>query len=350
MAGKRPTVAEIKAARLRQPKMRQRDLAEMLSISEGEFLSAWCEEHVLRLDLPFNQFFGMLESVGEVMALTRNHSAVHEKVGTYSGFYSGKHASMFLGEKIDLRLFPSHFVHAFEVATQTDRGLRRSIQFFDSHGDAVHKIHATDKTDLHAWINLVRSIQNDDQSPGMDCAPKQLTILKEPASETVEELKESWAAMSDPHQFMPLIRKLDMTRHQAVQLVGHEFAWQIDCSGVDALMRHAANEQIPIMCFVGNPGCIQIHSGPIENIKVIGNWFNIMDEGFNLHLRKDHIVEAWAVRKPCDKGHVTSVEAYDSGGNLILQLFGQRHEGSEERDDWRFIAENLPRVGKAHAA
>jgi hypothetical protein len=37
------------------------------------------------------------------------------------------------------------------------------------------------------------------------------------------------------------------------------------------------------MCFVGNRGCIQIHTGPVKNIKIMGPWLNVMDPGFNLH-------------------------------------------------------------------
>ena len=50
------------------------------------------------------------------------------------------------------------------------------------------------------------------------------------------------------------------------------------------------------------------------------------------------------MRKPTKDGHVTSLEAYDANGEMIIQFFGKRHEGEVERDDWRFLAENLPRV------
>jgi putative hemin transport protein len=104
------------------------------------------------------------------------------------------------------------------------------------------------------------------------------------------------------------------------------------------------------MCFAGNDGCIQIHSGPVKNIKPMGPWINVLDETFHLHLRLDHIREVWAVRKPTKDGHVTSLEAYGTGGDLIIQFFGQRHEGEVERADWRFLAENLPRLPASTAA
>jgi putative hemin transport protein len=39
------------------------------------------------------------------------------------------------------------------------------------------------------------------------------------------------------------------------------------------------------------------------------------------------------VRKPTKDGHVTSLEAYGADGGLIIQFFGQRHEGESERAD-----------------
>ena len=50
------------------------------------------------------------------------------------------------------------------------------------------------------------------------------------------------------------------------------------------------------------------------------------------------------MRKPTKDGHVTSLEAYDADGEMIIQFFGKRQEGEGERADWRFLAENLPRI------
>ena len=82
----------------------------------------------------------------------------------------------------------------------------------------------------------------------------------------------------------------------------------------------------------------------------MGAWLNVMDPNFHLHLRMDQITEAWAVRKPTDKGHVTSIEAYNAAGDLIIQFFGKRIEGQDERRAWREIVENLPRIPVSQVA
>jgi len=41
---------------------------------------------------------------------------------------------------------------------------------------------------------------------------------------------------------------------------------------------------------------------------------------------------------------------YDAQGRLIIQFFGERHEGEDERQDWRALAESLPRLPASIAA
>lgn len=340
----KPSPDEIRSAREDDPKARERDLAERLGVSEAEFVAAWCGESVTRIRVDMDTIFNGLESVGEVMALTRNSSAVHEKIGVYDKYHSGRHASMMLGENIDTRMFPSHFVHAFEVRKATDDGVRRSLQFFDAHGDAVHKIHLREKSDISAWADLLAPLEHEDQSQRVACIALPAAKTHHDPAQAHAELRQRWEKMTDTHQFVGIIRKLGLTRQQAVRVIGDDLAWPVATEAVGAMMHAASDEGLPIMCFVGSRGCIQIHGGPIKTVKPMGPWLNVMDPTFHLHLRSDHIDEVWAVRKPTDKGHVTSVEAYDRDGQLIIQFFGKRIEGQDEREGWRSIVENLPRI------
>src|SRR5262249_20710224 len=104
-----------------------------------------------------------------------------------------------------------------------------------------------------------------------------------------------------------------------------------------------------IMCFVGNPGCIQIHTGPIKVLKAMGPWFNILDPRFNLHLREDAIAQAWVVKKPTSDGVVTSVELLDANGFCFTQFFGERKPGRAELENWRWIDNSLPALSEADA-
>lgn len=345
-----PTPADIRDARAANPKMRARDLADQLGISEVEYVAAWCGHGTRRIGTEFEAIFPRLEAVGEVMALTRNASAVHEKIGVYDKFHSGRHAAMMLGEAIDTRMFPAQWAHGFAVEEGEGDATKRSLQFFDAHGEAVHKIHLRPKSDVQAWRDLVEAVTVANQEPGVVVAPVRRTAAANDGDVPVELLQRRWRGMTDTHQFVGILRKLEISRLTALSHIGDDFAWRLDNSSVEAMMRLAAVEALDIMCFVRNRGCIQIHSGPIAEIKTMGPWINVLDPGFHLHLRTDHIDQAWAVRKPTDKGHVTSLEAYDADGDLIIQFFGKRIEGSDERAGWRTIMEGLPRIENSRAA
>ena len=284
------------------------------------------------------------------MALTRNESAVHEKIGVYDKIVTGPHNALVLGENIDLRIFPKAWAHGFAVEKRDGDEIRRSLQFFDASGEAVHKVHLRPGSNLYAYQKLVAELCSPDQSQSVAVQSVDEAAETQPAAEAFTDLRERWSKLTDVHEFFGMLRALKLSRRQAVRMIGQDYAWQIDNDAVVAMLNHAAQDQVPIMCFVGNRGCIQIHSGPVQNIKPTGPWINIFDETFHLHLRTDHIVEAWAVRKPTKDGHVTSVEAYGADGKMIIQFFGKRHEGEVERDDWRFLAENLPRIPHSTAA
>jgi putative hemin transport protein len=107
------------------------------------------------------------------------------------------------------------------------------------------------------------------------------------------------------------------------------------------VLEAAARDGLPIMVFVNNPGCIQIHTGPVAHLKTAGPWFNVLDPDFNLHLREDLVKSAWVVRKPTSDGFVTSLELYDATEGLVVQFFGKRKPGQSESLDWRRIVEGL---------
>lgn len=344
---------DIRRKRADNPKMRERDLAHVLGISEAELVAAHCGFGATRMEPRVADFLAGMEAVGTVMALTRNESAVHEKIGVYEKVsISGSGSSaVVLGEEIDLRIFPSRWAHAFAVEKRDGEEVRHSLQFFDQAGDAVHKVHLRPESNLHAYRLLVDELAASDQTPGVTVSEvKAGEAAQEGGQELADALRERWSAMRDVHQFSGILRALKLSRQQAVRMIGEEFAWQIDAGSVPVMMEQAVNGRIPIMCFVGSRGCIQIHSGPVANVKPLGPWLNVMDPTFHLHLRLDHIAEVWAVRKPTRDGHVTSLEAYDAAGHLIIQFFGKRHEGEDEREDWRTLMERLPRLPQATAA
>ncbi|MBL4666961.1 MAG: hypothetical protein JKY04_06245, partial [Sneathiella sp.] len=152
------------------PEMRIRNAAAVLGVSEAELLACQLGDGVLRLNNKPEDILAEVHLLGEVMALTRNQSCVHERKGIYNNAQFYTHGKMktglFVNPDIDLRLFMMHWAHCFAVAENTKSGPRKSIQFFDKSGTAIHKIYMTNKSIDDAYVTLVENfISNDQQSP-----------------------------------------------------------------------------------------------------------------------------------------------------------------------------------------
>ena len=337
-----PTPEEIRAARAEHAKLRDRDLAARLGITEARLVAADCGAGVTRIDPHPDAVMGAAGELGEVMALTRNESCVHERVGRYENYRSGQHASMVLGDEIDMRMFPSHWCHGFMIERESELGLRRSIQVFDAAGDAVHKIHLRDSSTVGAWDGLKSRLALADQSPQIELAARQPTEVAKSEPAKLDILRKEWARMTDTHQFLRLTSKLRMNRLGAYRIAGAPFVRALAPEAANVALQEVSQEGFEVMIFVGNRGCIQIHSGPIQTLKPMGPWQNVMDPRFNLHLRLDHIAEVWAVDKPTQRGPAVSLEAFDAEGGLILQIFGVGKEGRDSRPAWRNLVAGLP--------
>ena len=133
-------------------------------------------------------------------------------------------------------------------------------------------------------------------------------------------------------------------RVQALRLVNDSLACRVDSSSLNEVLHIAARDQIAIMVFVASPGVIQIHSGPIHNVKSTGPWLNVLDDDFNLHVREDRLDSAWVVQKPTRDGAVFSLELFDSKGETIALLFARRKQGQATVDAWNAALATLTRV------
>ena len=339
---------QIRAARADQPKLRERDLAAQIGVSEAELQAAHVGLGVTRIVANPDMLVPRLAALGEVMALTRNASAVHEKVGRYDNYHGGSHAAMVLTDDIDLRIFPQHWVHGFAVTRDTDDGPRHSLQVFDAAGDAVHKVFLREGSDVAAWASLVADLATGDTAQALATVPRPDPEGARADPEKLDILRAEWARMTDTHQFMRLTSKLKYNRLGAYRSVGLPFAQALNVSAIDTVLAQVAAAGIAVMVFVGNRGCIQIHSGPIKTLRPMGPWQNVMDPRFNLHLRTDHIAEVWRVAKPTKRGDAISVEGFDAEGRHILQIFGQRGEKTDmaELSRWNDIAANLPQANQ----
>lgn len=332
------------ALKATQPRLRARDAAEALGVSEAELVAAECGVAARALTMDIEKLFAALPAVGRVMALTRNDHVVHERKGAYEPASFGPMAGIVLGPDIDLRIFPKHWQHLFAVSDTTVEPARRSLQAYDSHGTAVHKIFALDATDMAAWDRLVESLTPATPLPPLSVTPAPKPSLK--VSDTVDRaaLLADWSAMKDVHEFHGLLKKNGVEALQAMQLVEGTYSERLPATATNDLLALASERQVPIMVFVGNAGLIQIHTGHVHRIVRMDEWVNVLDPDFNLHLREDRIAHTFAVVKPTSDGDLHSVELFDAEGGRIATIFGKRKPGEPELESWRALVADLPRL------
>ncbi|CAA7193613.1 hemin-degrading factor [Chryseobacterium potabilaquae] len=327
------------ALKVENPHMRIRNAATQLGVSEAELLLTSVGEGVIILKPEFQNILTEVESLGKVMALTRNDECVHERKGTYlNGDFSSPHAQLFVGEDIDLRIFLNSWKFAFAVV----EGDKKSFQFFGKDGLALHKIYLTKESNESAFETIVEKYKAENQDQVFEfesIAPK--APEKDDAEIDVEGFKKAWTELKDTHDFFMMTRKFGVSRTQALRLAPEGFAKKIDNAKVVNVIEDASEKQIPIMVFVGNRGIIQIHTGNVKKTLWHQQWFNIMDPDFNLHLDVTKIEEAWIVKKPTEDGEVTAIEIFNKEGDFIVQFFGKRKPGIPELQEWKDLVADL---------
>lgn len=320
------------------PKLRIRDAARQLGISEAELLATGTGITVTRLEGDWKAFLVEVATLGKVMALTRNDDAVHERKGVYNNITFQGPVGTALNEDIDLRLFMMNWGSGFAV-NENDR---LSYQFFDKSGAATHKIYCTEDSNTEAYHALTEKYKAAEQSPVVTVTPYPVATPEKADNEIdVPAFREAWKGIKDTHEFFGMLGKHGVSRLQAMRLAPPEFVKATDNDIARKMLQLASERKVPIMVFVGNKGCIQIHTGEVHKVMEAGPWYNVLDPDFNLHLRESAIAHTFIVKKPSVDGIVTSIEVYDQKGEMIVQFFGKRKPGIPELTEWRQIIQDL---------
>ena len=322
------------------------DAAAKLGVSEMELLQLQIGNGVTRLQEDFSAMLPEVKSFGTVMALTRNPWVVHERKGIYDNvsFVHGGTVGLAVNPDIDLRLFMTRWKYAYAaiIPGGKDRVLH-SIQFFNPAGEAIHKIYLTEKSDKAAYDAFVAKYAHPQQQlEGFVAVPLQVPESRGTLSpEETAAFQSTWINLQDTHDFFPMLKKFNVSRTAAMRLAPEGYTRQIAIEKIPQMLEKAAEQQVPIMVFVENEACIQIHTGEVHKILPLNSWINIMDPLFNLHLNLDGVAEAWITQKPTVDGIVTGIELFDAQGKLLVYFFGKRKPGIPELENWTSLVASL---------
>lgn len=323
---------------------RAREVARILGLTEAQWVAAQCGAlRSIRLAGRPVDIFNQIPRLGPVMALTRNDYCVHEKIGSYLNVQTDSPVGLTLGPDIDLRMFYAGWSHVWAV----EENGRSSFQFFDHAGTAVHKVYCISDSIFSEYISIIGECSTEAIWPIPVSYPQIQARTLLPCSALRGEIDErsqfrsAWRSMTDTHDFYHLLKRFNVTRLAALQAAGNELASRVPPETVEEMLEHVSRSGMPIMCFVGNPGMLQIHTGAVKNIQRRGPWLNILDNTFNLHLDTTKIDSVWIVSKPTSDGWVTSMEVFAENGELIVQFFGSRKPGYAELSVWRELMLSL---------
>ncbi len=334
----------------REPGLRIRDEAAERGVSEVELLDANVGHGVARLAGDWRKLLRELPRLGPLLCVTRNDHAVHEQRGSFrrTGFFDGAAGDGFgSGPGIDLRYTLSHWHYGFAVDEKRENGHRRGFHFFDVDGTAVHKVHLLEESHPDPFHELVEAFLCADQEPGiLTFALPHRRVL--PDSEIdLAAFHRDWQAMSDAHQFTPLLETYGLQREQALRLAPPGSARQVEIRATRPMLEAIASRRVPIMVLVGNRGALQLYSGKIAHLysccREGEEWLNICEKAFSFHLRSNAVARAWVLQLPAhDGGAVTSLELYSAQGETIALFFGSRKVGESEHLAWAETLARLP--------
>ena len=335
----------------KSPKLHLRDAAQQLGVSEAELLATDLGKTVTRLrdgKDAARDILTRLPELGEITALTRNDNVVLERtaVSEKPRFREDGESGLVTGP-IDLRIALKIWRTAFAVVQPGREGkISRSLQFFDAHGTAIHKIYVKNEAGVPVFDKIVADFRSTEQTASLAIEPVASIPADKPDAEIDQvALLTAWRGLTDVHQFSGVLKKLGVAREQALRLGSPEFAEKIAPAAARAFLEKAAADQTPFLAFVSNDGMTQIFTGKIHKVAPSsgGEWFNVLDPDFNLHLRASSIASAWLVKKPTKDGDLTSLEIFDAQGRLIVQFYPQRERGQPEPETWRALLAALPR-------
>ena len=93
------------------------------------------------------------------------------------------------------------------------------------------------------------------------------------------------------------------------------------------------------MVFVGNAHCIQIHTGPVCNLKWLDDWFNVIRNS-TCTLKTTDIAELWRVRNE-HRWHRNQLGGLRRRRRTDRATVRRAQSRRAERDDWRELAESF---------
>ena len=275
-------------------KVRIRDAANQIGVSEASLLSTEIDEGVSFLDIDnYNIFFAKVLSMNKIMLLIRSDSVVHEKTITTKEIKLEKNKIIDVNGSPILEFNPNLFKYVFAQNKIHANKSLRSFQIFDNYGNAILKIYL--KGNDESKFDQIASQYNADYNYELQSD----TIIKRLQSEYIKR------------EAIDFINKLEKKK-----------TYQYD-SGENILRKiliAVSDTKIPIQIHAIGLGTIQYHRDSINKIIDFGPWINIIDKRFNLHAIESHLTQTTLNEYNANGDKSYSIDFYDKVNDYVLGI------------------------------
>ncbi len=348
---------------------RHRDIAEQLLLQEAALIACLAavtppvshdQDHALPIPPAARlwawplaprwlELLSACAAFGPVMALTRNAACVHEIITHHGAMQTSASQPLQVSvrsEHMRLNCDIAHWASAFVVRESAGRPtsdaasghgaagpVQSSVQFFDAYGCAVHKIFLRPGDAAHelasnaALVQLVQRFalpaQAQPWQPNATPAATPAPSRRPVSPQDGVALRNAWLAQRDAGEFEAMLTQLQLSRLQALELATQSeehMAAELEPRALRTMLHEAAAQQIPLLIRVANSGVAQSYYGTLQNIVQRGPWLNVLDPGFNLHVREDLIARAFMVQRPSKYGLCHAFELFDAQDELIASF------------------------------
>ena len=279
-------------------KVRIRDAAKKLDVSEAELLSTLIEYSVDYINFDsYQNFIKKILSLDKIMLLTRSDNVVHEIIINTNDIEINQHDLIYNKNTQNplLQIKSDDIAYTFSELKEHQGKNLFSFQFFNGYGDSIAKIYLKGKTEsLFRKIILEHKIDYD-----YSIQKKQPHINKKIDCSN---------SLSIEYKSIPK----NATKFKASK--------KFDGTTLRTVMEGLAKKSISVQFHAIAPNAVQYYYGKIKNVIDYGPWINVIDKTFNIHILENKIVSSQLDSFKMNNKNYHSLVWFDSNKNNIMGI------------------------------
>lgn len=314
----------IQAARKRpeNARVRFRELAETLGVSEAELTATKCGETAQRLrpDALADVMLG-LNAFETQMGLSRNRAAVSELDGNLPQL--SRAGNILCGENnfCYLSYDVSAWKSGFAIVEPVRGKVRPSLHFFDETGEAVHKRYLPENFSTDFFKDFIAPFVSENQSIYESVAPPIEKFAPPYPALDSGLLAGEWETLAKTGDFCTFWEKTTLSRYDMARLLSEtEYATLVSIIEFREICARLKAEGVIIQIEVQNSGAFQRYKGPLTRVADVESWFNFLEPLFNLHLSLPEVSYIYQIRRPTPTEDLYTIEIYDVLGELLALI------------------------------